>query len=202
MKTHFTFLASLLFSQLAPAQQDGAEADKQALRALGASYEKAINSGDLSSLAPSLTTTASAVFLTSDEVKGLPAMQAFFDDIKKRLGPGSSYQVKLLPDDTQFFGDTALAHGSAEESVTMAGKTLSYTTRWTALLRKLEGTWKAERLHVSLNPIDNPIISARSKAQIWLVGIVASLSGALVGFLIARRRRGSHNHASTAGCAI
>ena len=148
MKTRLTFLASLLLSQLALAQQDGTEADKQALRTLGASYEKAINSGDLSSLAPSLTSTASAVFLTNDEVKGLLAMQAFFDDIKKRLGPGSSYSIKLVPDDTQFFGDIALAHGSTEESVTMAGKILNYTTRWTAVLRKLEGTWKAERLHV------------------------------------------------------
>ncbi len=191
MKTRLTFLASLLLSQLALAQQDGTEADKQVLRALGASYEKAINSGDLSSLAPSLTTTASAVFLTNDEVKGLPAMQAFFDDIKKRLGPGSSYSIKLVPDDTQFFGDLALAHGSAEESVTMAGKTLSYTTRWTALLRKLDGLWKAERLHVSLNPIDNPIVAARTKAQSWMVGIVAALSGIVMGFLIARLRRKS-----------
>lgn len=189
MKTRLTFLVLLLLSQLALAQQDGTEADKQALRTLGASYEKAINSGDLSSLAPSLTSTASAVFLTNDEVKGLPAMQAFFNDIKKRLGPGSSYSIKLVPDDTQFFGDIALAHGSTEESVTMAGKILNYTTRWTAVLRKLEGTWKAERLHVSLNPIDNPIIAARTVGQSWLVGAVASVSGIVLGFLLARLRR-------------
>lgn len=186
MKTRFLFLASLVLSQLALAQQD-TEADKQALRALGASYEKAINSGDLSPLAPSLTPTASAVFLTNDEFKGLPAMQAFFDDIKKRLGSGSSYQVKLLPDDTQFFGDTALAHGSADEMVTLAnGSSFTYTTRWTALLRKLDGAWKAERLHVSLDPIDNPIVAARTTAQSWLIGSGAALLGALLGFLIAR----------------
>ena len=73
----------------------------------------------------------------------------------------------------------------------MAGKTLSYTTRWTALLRKLDGLWKAERLHVSLNPIDNPIVAARTKAQSWMVGIVAALSGIVMGFLIARLRRKS-----------
>jgi ketosteroid isomerase-like protein len=190
MKTRLTFLISLFLSQLALAQQDGTEADKQALRALGASYEKAINSGDLNPLASSLSSTASAVFLTNDEVQGLPAMQAFFDDIKKRLGEGSSYTVKLVPDDTQFFGDTALAHGAADETVRLGnGSSFTYTTRWTALLRKLDGIWKAERLHVSLNPIDNPIVAARSKAQSWLVGVVAALAGIVLGFLMARLRR-------------
>jgi uncharacterized protein (TIGR02246 family) len=193
MKTTLTLLALVSLSHTAlVAQSDSLEADKQALRALGASYEKAINTGDLRPLAGSLTTSSSAVFMTGDELKSLDAMQAFFDDIKKRLGEGSTYTVKLVPDDTQFFGDIALAHGTADETVKLGnGSNFSYSTRWTALLRKLEGTWKAERLHVSLNPIDNPIVAARSKAQSWMVGIVASVSGILLGYLLARLRRKS-----------
>ncbi|MCX6855584.1 MAG: DUF4440 domain-containing protein [Verrucomicrobia bacterium] len=193
MKTTLTLLALVSLSHTALiAQSDSLEADKQALRELGASYEKAINTGDLRSLAGSLTTTVSAVFMTGDELKSLDAMQAFFDDIKKRLGEGSSYTVKLMPDDTQFFGDIALAHGTADEMVKLGnGSSFSYTTRWTAVLRKLEGTWKAERLHVSLNPIENPIVAALTQAQSWLVGSVASLCGVVLGFLLARLRRKS-----------
>jgi len=128
--------------------------------------------------------------MTGDEVVGIDAMQAFFDDIKQRLGPGSSYSVKLVPDDTQFFGDLALAHGTADESVKLGtGTAFSYTTRWTALLRKLDGTWKAERLHVSLNPIENPIIEARTQAQIWTWGLGGAVGGLLLGFLLGRRKR-------------
>lgn len=190
MKTTFVLLCLALSCHQASAQSDAMEAEKQALRALGASYEKAINSGDLRPLAGLLTATASAVFMTGDELKSLDAMQAYFDDIKKRLGEGSSYTVKLLPDDTQFFGDIALTHGTADETVKLGnGSSFSYTTRWTALLRKLDGIWKAERLHASLNPIDNPIVAARAKAQIWMVGIVASLLGIVLGILATRRWR-------------
>lgn len=192
MKIKLALLCLIPLFQTATAQTEDREADKQALRGLGANYEKAINSGDLRPLGDSLTPTASAVFMTGDELKSLDAMQTFFDDIKTRLGAGSSYTIKLIPDDTQFFGDIALAHGTADEMVKLGnGSSFAYTTRWTALLRKLEGTWKAERLHVSLNPLDNPIVNARSKAQSWLVGIVASVAGIVLGFLVAKIRKKS-----------
>jgi len=190
MKTTLVLLCMGFLCQRAAAQTDALESEKQALRALGATYEKAINSGDLRTLASSLTPTASAVFMTGDELKSLNEMQAFFDSIKKRLGEGSSYSVKLVPDDTQFFGDIALAHGTANETVKLGnGSSFSYTTRWTALLRKLGGAWKAERLHVSLNPLDNPIVAARCRAQNWTIGMVTTAMGIAVGFLAARLRR-------------
>ena len=41
-------------------------------------------------------------------------MQKYFDEIKQRLGKGSSYAVKLKPERTEFFGDIAFAHGVAQ----------------------------------------------------------------------------------------
>jgi uncharacterized protein (TIGR02246 family) len=181
----FLFAASCL------AQEAGSEEDKNALRALGARYEKAINEANLSSLSDVVLPGASAVFMTGDEIKGLPAMQQFLERIKAQLGNGAQYTIKLVPDDTDFHGDTAVAHGTSEESVVLgSGRSLRYTTRWTGVLRKVDGQWMAARLHVSLDPIHNPIVDFRIKTQSWLTGGAALVLGLVLGWVVGRRRRG------------
>jgi ketosteroid isomerase-like protein len=189
-------LISLLCCSPALAQtaapDDEHAADRAALRALGGQYEQAINSGDLRVLAPSVAPEASAVFATNDEVHGLDAMQKYFDSIKTRLGSGSSYTVKLDPDRTEFFGDIALAHGRSDETAKLgSGREYHFTTHWTAVLRNDSGRWKAQRLHVSMNPLDNPAITARLNARTWAVGACVLLA-VVVGFWIGRtvRREG------------
>lgn len=173
------------------AQDAGREADKADLRALGQRYEEAINMGNLTSMSDVILPDASAVFATGDEVRGLAAMQGFLDKIKGQLGAGSRYSVKLRPDETDFFGDLATAHGSSDESVTLGtGRSLDYTTRWTAVLRKIDGRWLVSRLHVSLDPIDNPIVSARLRLRTWMAGGAGLLLGAIGGWAVARRARG------------
>lgn len=171
----------LLLLSIAHAQvPDPHAADRDALRAIGARYEQAINQADLNSLADSVLPDASAVFMTNDELKGLPAMQAFIEGVQKEIGEGSVYQVKLRPGTTEFYGDLAIAHGESDESVTFKnGKQITYVTKWTAVLKKVDGTWKALRLHVSLNPIDNPIIDLKDGLRNW----IWSLGGFFVGVL-------------------
>lgn len=173
---------------------DGHDADKDALRALGQRYENAINSGNLRNLAEVVEPNASAVFMTGDEVQGIEAMQHFFDGVKKMLGEGSSYTVKLVPDNTEFMGDTAIAKGTCEETANFSsGRQYHYTTRWTAVLRKSGDQWKAVRLHVSLNPFDNPIVAVKMAIRTWIasgVGVIVGLAGAL---LIGRLRRKSRS---------
>src|SRR5436190_15428660 len=101
MKYFIIFLSFVACAPLAYSQTSGEdrEADKNALRALGRRYEEAINSSNLKGLADSVTPTASAVFMTGDEVTGVEAMQKFFDEAKKMMGEGSRHTVKLIPDD-------------------------------------------------------------------------------------------------------
>ena len=166
-----------------PATDDVHAADRAALRELGGRYEQAINSGDLRPLAPSVAPGASAVFATNDEVQGLDAMQKYFDSIKERLGKGSSYTVKLTPDRTEFFGDIALAHGRSDETAKLGGgREYRFTTHWTAVLRKDGGRWKAQRLHVSMDPLDNPAITARLQFRTWIVAAVGLLVAAAAFF--------------------
>jgi len=187
----------LAFATLLPAQEaappDDRDADKTALRALAKTYETAINSGDLSSLAGSLLPEASAVFLTGDECRGLPAMQAFYDNIKSQLGPGSRYSVKLHPDTTDFHGDIVIGHGTSDEHVVLgSGKELSYQAKWTAVLKKSGDRWLASRLHISLDPINNPIVATRYAVTGWLMLGAGALGGSVVGYLLGKRRRRFH----------
>lgn len=183
-------LINLLFFNAAfaqtPALDDEHAADREALRELGSHYEQAINTGNLMPLASSIATNASAVFATNDEVQGLDAMQKYFDSIKERLGKNSSYTVKLNPDRTEFFGDIALAHGSSDETAKLGnGREYRFKTHWTAVLRKDGKTWKAHRLHVSMDPFDNPAITARLQMRTWIAGGFGMLA-AVAAFAIGR----------------
>ena len=183
---------SAAFAQT-PTSDDAHAEDRAALRELGAKYEQAINSGNLRTLAPSIEPEASAVFATNDEVQGLDAMQKYFDSIKERLGKGSSYTVKLTPDPAEFFGDIALAHGRSDETAKLgSGAEYRFITHWTAVLRKDGGSWKAQRLHVSMDPFDNPAITARLQLRTWIAAAPGALAAA-VAFVLGRasRRRAS-----------
>jgi ketosteroid isomerase-like protein len=188
-------LINLLFFSTAfaqtPAPEDEHAADRAALRELGGQYEQAINSGNLMPLAPSIAPEASAVFATNDEVQGLEAMQKYFDSIKERLGRNSSYTVKLNPDHSEFFGDIALAHGRSDETAKLGnGQEYRFTTHWTAVLRKDGGSWKAHRLHVSMDPLDNPAITARLQMRTWIavaLGVLAAAAAFVVGRASKRR---------------
>ena len=181
---------SAAFAKEAPSGDEHA-ADRAALRELGGRYEQAINSGDLRPLASSVASSASAVFATNDEVQGLDAMQKYFDSIKERLGKNSSYTVKLNPDRTEFFGDIALAHGRSDETAKLgSGREYRFTTHWTAVLQKDAKGWKALRLHVSMDPLDNPAITARLQKRT----LVVATAGVLVAggaFVLGRSRRQS-----------
>lgn len=172
-----------------PAPDDGHAADRNALHALGGQYEQAINQGNLRALEPSIAPSASAVFVTNDEVQGLEAMQKYLDSIKERLGKDSSYTVKLIPDATEFFGDIALAHGRSDETAKLGnGSEYKFTTHWTAVLGKEGGGWKALRLHVSMDPFDNPAVAARLQIRTLLVAALG-LVVAVVAFFIGRTSR-------------
>lgn len=133
---------------------------------------------------------ASAVFMTADERKGLAEMQAYLESVMKRLGQGATYRVKLKPDNTDFHGDVAIAHGASDETVNFPnGKAISYTTKWTAVLSKSDGKWKAARLHVSLDPINNPIVALQRNTRTWIAVGVGLLVGALGIWLLGKLRR-------------
>lgn len=164
------------------------EEDKEALRKLRGLYEQAISSRDLESLKPHLAADFTAVMITSDEVKGFDGITAYWKKVEDFLGKDGTYQVTIDPDDTLFEGNLALAKGLAKEHVVRGGKTLDFTSRWTAIARKENGAWKLVRIHAGIDPVGNPIIGVLQGYTKWFTAIVALIGGLLIGRLLPKRK--------------
>jgi ketosteroid isomerase-like protein len=164
------------------------EEDKQVLRNLRGVYEQAIASGNVTALKPHLASDFSAVMITADEVKGFEGIEAYWKKVEEFLGKGGSYQVTLDPDETIFEGNVAIAKGRAKEHVVRGGKTIEFTSLWTAVARKEGAEWKIVRIQASINPVENPIINALQGYKMWLIGAGALFGGLVVGRLLPRRK--------------
>jgi ketosteroid isomerase-like protein len=162
------------------------EEDKQALRDLKATYEKAIATKDLDLLKPHLASDFSAVMITADEVKDYEGIQAYWKKVEEFIGEDGTYTVSIEPDDSIFQGDTAIAKGIAKEHVVRKGKAIDLVTKWTAIARKEEGKWKLVRIHATIDPVNNPIVTELNKGKQWITGAVGAITGLL--FLLLWRR--------------
>lgn len=157
--------------------------DKQALRDLKAVYEKAIATKDLELIKPHLASDFTAVMITADEVKDYDGIKAYWKKVEEFIGEDGTYTVSIEPDDTIFEGNIAIAKGIANEKVIRKGKPIDLVTRWTAIARKEGEAWKLVRIHATIDPVNNPIISALGKAKLWITGAVSAIVGLIVGLL-------------------
>jgi ketosteroid isomerase-like protein len=164
------------------------EQDKDALRNLRTTYEKAIASRDLEALKPHLAADFTAVMITSDEVKGFDGILSYWKKVEDFLGKDGTYQVTIDADDTVFDGKIAIAKGRAKEHVVRSGKTIDFTSQWTAIARKEGDAWKLVRIHAGIDPVGNPIIGVLRGYTQWVIGISALLGGLLIGRLLPRRK--------------
>ncbi len=167
------------------------EADKQALRDLKTTYEKAIATGDLSVIEPFLAKDFTAVMITADEVNDYAGIKAYWKKVTEFIGKGGIYTVSIEPDDTIFEGNIAIAKGTANEHVVRNGKPIDLVSKWTAIARKEGETWKLVRIQASIDPISNPIVKTLQQATLWITGSITLISGLLIGWFIGRRKRRS-----------
>lgn len=165
------------------------EADKQALRDLKSTYEKAIAEKDLDLIKPHLADDFTAVMITADEVKDYDGIKAYWKKVEEFIGEDGTYTVSVEPDDTIFEGNIAIAKGIAKEHVVRSGKNIDLTSKWTAIARKEDKTWKLVRIQASIDPVKNPIVTTLNKGILWITGAVAAVVGLLVGLLFSRRKK-------------
>ena len=164
------------------------EQDKDALRNMRGIYEKALATRDLSLLKPHLAADFTAVMITADEVKGYDGILSYWKKVEDFLGKDGTYQVSVDPDDTIFEGSIAIAKGRAKEHVVRGGKTLDFTSQWTAVARKEGDAWKIVRIQASIDPIGNPIIAVLQGYKQWFIGLAALVGGLVLGRLLPRRK--------------
>jgi ketosteroid isomerase-like protein len=175
----------------APLLRAGEDEERNALRALKAVYEQAVNEDKLDLLAPHVDAEFLGVMQTSEAVRGADGLAAYWKKIKDLMGAAGRYHVTVTTEPAQFFGDLALAHGTTDDVVTLPGKEYHFGGQWTAVCRKRGGEWKIYRLHASMDPLDNPFVTDRVKAGRWLFGGALLVAGLAMGLVLGRVLRRS-----------
>jgi ketosteroid isomerase-like protein len=175
------------------AAQEEAEADHQALREMKAVFEKAASENNLDLLKPYVPDQFSAVTYTDREFTDFEAFKTRWQKTRDEIVGTGSYKVTLKPEKSKIYGDIAVARGDSDNVlVNSAGKKFEFTSHWTAVCRKIDGQWKIERVHSSLDPFGNPMLVDGVKSKITtyagLAGVGGLVIGGLVAFLLTRSR--------------
>lgn len=183
VRSYLMLLAALVLLPLrAPADE---EADHNALRAIRATYEDALNNNDLTKIKPLLAEGFTGVMISGEELKSFENLQTFWKKVRDLIGPGGSYHVKVVTDQTDFFGDIGVSRGYNEEVFrTSDGQTFEFRAPWTAVTRRQNGEWKIFRVHAALNPMDNVIITEIVRRTKLLFGVSGLILGLVAGVIV------------------
>jgi|GEM_PF-3880568 len=152
------------------------------LRQLKAVYENAISSGDLSPLESLFTPESSGVVVDNQTYASFAELKGIYDRFRASF-PNLVYRVKLDAQPSLLFGDVAVARGTCDEYVKTNKGEFTYTSNWTAVLRRVDGHWKLVRSQVTMDPFRNSIVQyflAKTKLYFGAGGAVLGLLGGLI----------------------
>ncbi len=159
-------------------------ADHDALRTMLIDAEKAINEGRFDDLAKYFDPNINVIYQNAEVADGIPEVQAFQKRIlNENGGILKGFKTKVTADKlTEFYGDTAIAYGSAVDHYTfVTGKEMDVTSKWSAVLVKDGGAWKVVSLQFTTDLFDNPLLSI-AKASNKYFGIGGLALGLILGF--------------------
>ena len=190
------FVVFLLVALPAMAAEEADHEIHQELRGILMTVQNAVNSGNFDAMLPVLSKDIEATTITQEVMRGHQEVSAYF---KKWFGPGGylkKLQMQLTADAlTELSPDKTwgVVRGSAIESYTLAdGRKYDMKSRWTAtVVKEADGKWRLRTIHFGTNFLDNPILDAAKQAVVRyaaLAGGIGLLVGALLGFLLARRK--------------
>ena len=192
----YLLVVSLLFALPVLAAEEADHEIHQELRGILGTVQNAVNSGNYDAMLPVLSKDIRATTITQEVMSGHQEVSAYF---KKWFGPGGflkKLQMQLTADAlTELSADKTwgVVRGSAIESYTLAdGRTYDMKSRWTAtVVKEADGKWRLRTIHFGTNFLDNPILDAAKQAVVKYAAVsggIGLLVGALLGFLLARRK--------------
>ncbi|MCX6953886.1 MAG: nuclear transport factor 2 family protein, partial [Verrucomicrobia bacterium] len=150
------------------------------LRQLRTVYENAINSGDLTPLAGLFSPGSSGVVVNNQTFTSLAELKAIYEKFRGSF-PGVVYRIKMDAAPSQIYGDIAVAHGTCEESVKLPVGDFSYTSNWTAVLRRVGGQWTLIRSQVTMDPFGSSIVDYLIRqTKLWF-GLGGAVGGLVIG---------------------
>ena len=165
----------------------GDEVEWVKIRALKKLYEDAIQKNDILSLAPYISEQFTGTMLTGEDINGIDGLTGYNSKIRDLIGEGATYQLLVEYEPGWLFGDTALAHGITKEIVvTSKNNRFEYQSHWTALVRNENGVWKLFRLHVSIDPVNNPFSQFFYWHKYRLLIIAAFVIGSIISMFIGK----------------
>ena len=188
-------IAAILTAIVAGAGAAGAdeEADHEALRALKAVYEQAVNEDRLELLKPHLAEGFTGVMATAEPVAGYVGLEAYWRKVKAMIGAGGRYRTTLEADRSWIRGDIAVAKGTAREEILAgSGRTYRVTEPWTVVCVREGGAWKILRAHSGMDPLENEFVKAELRgialASGGLMLAIGLAAGGFAGCLLTRSR--------------
>ena len=187
---------SVLLSTLATAAAAPANPSAQAaLKDLVIAYEQAVRSGDLpksgvrTRLAPGFT----AALPSGQLIAGYAELSKAENALRTMVGRGTRYQTTEVTVDPaiEVGGDLAAFTGRTfSQATAQAGRSLSFTTHWSAVAKNEQGAWRLLRHQAVMDPATNPWQAPASTGPGWtwvlVAGGLGTLAGAGLGFVAAR----------------
>lgn len=191
MKRHLLPLlccASLLTGVCRPAMRAAEDPVHNELRTLRTQVIDAITKGDFEAVVKHVHPNVVVTWQNAEVCRGPQGLREFMT----KMGTDSfkGYKVPPTPDDLtiMYGGDTGVSFGKVVANYKLLGKDYEFTSRWTATLVKENGKWLLASYHVSLNALDNPMLSAAKSSLLW-IGVGGAVLGLIIGRILSRRRQ-------------
>ncbi len=195
MKKIYSFILSLflLFSlSQSYAQEQGTEADHQALRNLLANSTKAINDNNFDSLRPLLDNKFSIITIDNSKFSTLNDFKTYWDSLfKGDKATLKSITFKPTADEKTYLltPDIGVVSGTAEQTFYFTDNDVrTMNTRWSAVVHKDNNQWKILNIHFSGNILENPVVTTL-KASLYKVAAIGAVVGFLIGLLLMKMIR-------------
>lgn len=184
MKNLVGLLVLFLTMGLLGAAEDPAHEE---LRTLRSEMITAITQGDIDTVLQHVHPNVVVTWQNAEVCRGRQGLKDFFERMGRKSFKG--YKVPPTPDElTILYGDTGISFGETVGEYKLLGKNYEIKSRWTATLVKENGKWLLAAYHISMNSLDNPLLTAAKKG-IAIASAVALLLGFVIGRLLATRRK-------------
>ncbi|RYD32623.1 MAG: nuclear transport factor 2 family protein [Verrucomicrobiaceae bacterium] len=185
MKKLVALLALFLTTILLPAAEDPAHEE---LRLLRTEIITAITKGDIDTVLTRVHPDVVVTWQNSEVCRGRQGLKDFFDRMGRKSFKG--YKIAPTPDELTILhgGDTGISFGKTVAEYDLLGRHYEIESRWTATLVKLDGKWLLGAYHISMNTLDNPLLTAAKKG-LYIAGGAGLVLGILIGRILGRRAR-------------
>lgn len=182
-------LAALLMTFLIWGQANAAEDPAhEELRTLRTRIIDAIVKGDINTVISNVHPDVVVTWQNSEVCRGRQGLKDFFEQTGRKSF--KSYKLPPTPDELTIFhgSDAGISFGETAANYNLFGKDYEIKSRWTATVVKENGKWLLAAYHISMNTLDNPLLTA-AKNGLYVAAGVALLIGILIGRIFAKRRK-------------